>query len=431
MKNKILTELPTKQGIGIYKNKIVIDRRSMKGMKLEVEYNGEKYSGIYVKDIISEGGRDYFILEYNDIENKVECGNFIAGKFASTLGFRNKNFKAEIGENLNDNNRDMVIIDRDLRKNKKESNGRHKYYKYKCNKCNNEEWISESALLVKKVGCNACCEFNKKPKLGINTIWDTHKWLVDDFGLDEEFAKNNVVKCLKKGKFICKDCGSVRYRKCLNVLQTYSIACDCSDGKSYISKSIYNVLKQLNVKFNTEVKYEWNKYTNPLTNKKSQASIDFIIYKDDREIPLEADGGFHRKDNNMNGMTAEMYQEIDRQRDENCLKYLGEETIRISDEGDIKENILNSKLAVEFNLSKIDWLENGKFALSNLAKEVCEHWNNKQEWETTKDLAEMFSLNRYTIMNYLKRGSSLGWCDYNAQSELEKGRRKNGRSKIV
>jgi len=119
----------------------------------------------------------------------------------------------------------------------------------------------------------------------------------------------------------------------------------------------------------------------------------------------------------MNGQTKEESKYIDKQRDDNCLKYLGEETIRIIDEGDIRENILNSKLNKIFDLSKIDWNKCEEFALKNLIKEVCNYWIKKETWETVRHLSSVFNLNKMTIRRYLKIGTSLGWCDYDCNSE--------------
>lgn len=130
----------------------------------------------------------------------------------------------------------------------------------------------------------------------------------------------------------------------------------------------------------------------------------------------------------MRGATAEMQQYIDKQRDYNCLKHLGEETIRISDEGDIKENILNSKLAIEFDLNNVDWSKCEEFALKNIVKEVCEYWNHKENWETVTDLGKIFALDRHTISRYLKKGTKLGWVNYNPKEEVRKSVSKNGKS---
>jgi hypothetical protein len=87
----------------------------------------------------------------------------------------------EIGEIVKDNRRDLTIIDRECRKDK--NNKSRKWYKYHCNKDGYEGWIGDENLKQGK-GCSAC---GGRPILGINTIWDTNKWMCD-LGLSEEDA---------------------------------------------------------------------------------------------------------------------------------------------------------------------------------------------------------------------------------------------------
>ena len=362
----------------------------------------------------SNGQYLYLIFKEDDEIKKIKTSGFMKGKIGGIINKKSSNYKYPIGYSFNN----IIITHRELRK-RYRKNGyteNQKLYKYTCNKCRwTEGWIIESDVKIKK-GCSCCA--GRTAVLGINTIWDTHKWLVDDFGLDEEFAKTHTHGVKDKGLFTCKNCNNKIYKKPWRVNNEKSIGCSCGDGKSYISKYILNLLTQLDVNFKTEVKYEWNKYVNLKNNKLSQASIDFVIYHNGREIPLEADGAFHRSDNKMNGMTKEFHQNIDKQRDENCLKYLGEETIRISDEGSIKENILTSKLAVEFDLSNIDWNKCEEFALSNLVKIACDFKKNYPEM-SSKKIGDVIGLTTQTVIKYLKIGNKLKWCNYDSKEEIK------------
>lgn len=387
-------------------------------------------------DLIFLKYKDSYIFFKNYEDRPIHNSDFHRGNIGKMLGVYGIEFRLGLGENIIDYNRDLLIIDREYRnKDKKpDKKGRvyttkQKWYKYRCNKCKNEDWIIESSLTKNNVGCNICKGNGVKIILGVNSIWDTHKYLVDDFGLDEFFAKTHTYGTGKKGNFKCKECGRINMQTPNDVRINKSIACNCGDGYSFISKYIFKLLEQLGVSFKTEVKYDWNIYTNPLTNTISKSSIDFVIYKDNREIPLEADGEFHRKDNRMNGQTKKMSEDIDKIRDENCLKYLNEETIRISNYGNIKENILNSRLAKEFDLSKIDWLKCEEFALGNLVKEVCDYWNNKEEWETTRNVGDKFQISLFAIREYLKKGTKLGWCNYDPEIEAYKSNSRPKESK--
>ena len=130
-KNKILTELPRKEGFGKNKNKKVFDCQAMVGMKLEIEYKQE----IYIVEIIDyvKGKRPKFLIDYKGSRKEIQCSNFISGHyFGGILNEHTKNFKCEIGDEIKDNKRDIVIIDREYRE-KERANGKSvindKWYK--------------------------------------------------------------------------------------------------------------------------------------------------------------------------------------------------------------------------------------------------------------------------------------------------------------
>lgn len=361
-------------------------------------------------------------LIYNGKKYNIIATNFLNGKISRITGMVTSEFKIEIGAQFKDEKRDLVITDREYRKSRNHKNADLKWYKYTCNKCGwTEGWIEESNLL----GCytrngNGCsCCAGSVAVLGINTIWDTDRWMCD-LGMSEGDSKKYTKSTGKKIEVTCPDCGKKKKMIISSINRRKSISCTCGDGNSYISKYILSVLTQLQTGFDTEVKYDWNKYINPLKNNKlSQASVDFVLYIEKREIPLEADGGWHRKDNKMSGQTKEHSEYIDKQRDDNCLKYLGEETIRISDEGDIRNNILNSKLNELFDLSKVNWEKCEEFALKNIVKEACEYKGDNPNL-STRDIGLLIDKDMSTIHKWLKKGTKLGWCNYDPKEEMRR-----------
>lgn len=332
-----------------------------------------------------------------------------------------------VGDRIQEGHKDVTILDVKKIKNKK-------YYKIKCNNCGfksdeyyrngvlyNEYYIEGSNLKHMKY-CPCCCPNPQLVSTNINSIFKTDKWMID-LGVSMADSKMYTAKSNKLISVTCRDCGRVKTISINNLYNYKSIGCICSDKKSYISKYVFNLLNQTGVTFKSEVRYDWNKYTNPKNKKLSQASIDYVIYIDNREIPVEVDGEFHRNNNKMNGITKEQIKDIDDKRDANCLQYLNEQTIRISNEGSIKENILNSNLSHILDLSTINWDKCHEFALKNLVKEVCEYKNNNNEYTTT-DIALHFGYSRETILKWLHKGKMLKWCDYNVIEERNKGYKK-------
>lgn len=338
-------------------------------------------------------------------------------------------FKLKVGERIIADGRDMTIVDREYRIGGQRQ--RYKYYKYHCNKCGYENWKIETGMINRKydkknnnqiiVGCGggcACCS-NQVVVSGINDMATTAPWMIE-YLANKEDAYKYTKSSQQLIEVKCPDCGRVKPRKIkINTLyNTHSIGCSCKDGMSFIEKYILNILIQLKVNYKQEHRFDyWDKYYNKYKNKYSFALYDFVI--EDKKLIIEADGGFHRADNTKTGQTKEESQWIDLQKD-NLAKENGYKVIRISDEGNIKENVLNSELQKYYNLKDIDWIKCGQFALSNFDKIICERWNNRNKDETPKDLALEFGRCKMGIVKILKKGAKYNWCNYNPKEEHEK-----------
>lgn len=382
------------------------------------------------------------LINYKDYEYSFTISCFKKCQFGVMLKKYNSNeFKIDVDSTMNG----LTIINKRYKLYERPYKSYNlKQYQYICDKCGfnsskghyrngkyeNEFWIGENELF-KGNSCSCCHNLIVVPE--INSIVankETH-WMIQYFqgGYDE--AKMYTKTSSKRLYFKCPDCGRIKNKAVTisNIYSNHSIGCPCGDGYSYLSKYIMSTLKQVNANFETEVRYKWNKYKT-LDAKSHQAYIDFVIYYEGREIPLEADGGFHRNNNNMTGQSKEESEYIDKQRDENCLRYLGEKTIRISDDGELKDNILSSELNKIFDLSNINWNKCEEFAINNLCKEICEYWNNKEEWETTTDLVKLFKVSDTCIRDYLKKGTELGWCVYDIDYERKIGYKKSNERKF-
>jgi hypothetical protein len=94
-----------------------------------------------------------FIKYLNREPFKINTGDFQKCAFGKMLGKITNKFKIEIGKNFKDDNRDLIIIDREYRKDKKGKN--YKFYKYKCNNCTNpyKEYNKFSHYGYEVLGC--------------------------------------------------------------------------------------------------------------------------------------------------------------------------------------------------------------------------------------------------------------------------------------
>lgn len=242
--------------------------------------------------------------------------------------------------------------------------------------------------------------------------------------IGEKCAKTHTRGSTDKVQVICPDCGKIRDKLITinNIYNNHSIGCQCGDGYSYGHKYIFSLLIRLNQEYIDNYTFDWCRFYNPFKQKETTGEYDFVL--ENNKLIIEVDGEFHRKDNTKSGQTKEESKFIDDEKDR-LANENGYKMIRISDEGDIKQNILDSDLNELFDLSQINWLKVEEFALSNRVKEACNYKKNNSEL-TCKDISILMKLDVKTINNYLKKGNLLNWCDYDSKKELEKNNKKLG-----
>lgn len=149
-----------------------------------------------------------------------------------------------VGDNIIDDSRELRIIEREIRSTvKDDSVMNRKWYKYRCIKCGNENWISEYRL-KRKAGCNACCASPQKVVRGINDIATTDAWMIPYIKNKEDAYKYNKSsgKCID---FVCPYCGKIYNKPIQYVFRKKHLSCICSDGISFPNKFILKLRKAL------------------------------------------------------------------------------------------------------------------------------------------------------------------------------------------
>ena len=347
------------------------------------------------------------------------------------------NWRYKIGEVIKDDKRDLMIIDRKIkiRFKKDGSKCNDKCYKYKCNVCGfecgehwntrekaymEELWIVENNL--KNRGCSCCSNYIVVKD--INSIFCMDKWMIPIIN-DDEFCKTHTHGSNDYIYPICIDCGNKKSKK-MTINKIYSrksISCPkCGDGFKYPNKFMFNILQQLNEEFKTEYSPDWIK----------PKAYDFYIFE--LNCIIEMDGGWHTKDNKMSGQSSKQSKTIDNYKDKVASKY-GIEVIRIDCDYPnietrfeyIRNNILNNvELNKLFNFSKINWIKCQEYLLSNLVKIASDYKRNNVNL-TTGDIGKIMNLDIQVVRKYLKQGTELSLCNYNADEEQIKNGIKNGK----
>lgn len=342
---------------------------------------------------------------YNNKEYSIPFVSFCNGNIKKHLF--PYTFLYQIGDVIKDEKRDISITycylkDRGRRKEKR--------YKYHCNKCQYDGDISESN--IRNDGCKCCSNSIVVP--GINDISTTDPWMIPYFqgGYDEAklYTSGSSTKIYPK----CPDCGKIKENQIpIHLIRRdHGISCTCSDNISYPEKFFISFLDQLNVKYIYQLSsahdgFAWiNGYR-------------YDFYLKDYNIIIETDGDQHN-DSHGNWVDLDKQKETDKNKEKMALKHVSDYIhidCRMSNMEFIKKSILNSKISTLFDLSYVNWENCDKYATKNLIKEVCLTWKDDYSL-SSKDLSNMFNVHQDTISRYLKKGASLGWCNYNPKKAM-------------
>lgn len=278
----------------------------------------------------------------------------------------------------------------------------HKAYAYKCLECSHDGTKAETTI-KNNHGC-PCCD-NKVIIPHVNSIVakeETH-WMVDYFqgGYDE--AKLYSYSSDKKVYFKCPDCGTIK-DKPMSISSLYrrkGISCICSDSISYPEKVGIVIFHLMDNDCVYQYKPTWGQgkiYDFYLPNYNMIIELHGEQHYNPRgymiDTPIKENDIFKKKLAKFNGV--EFYHEVD------C---------RYSSFNWIVENILKIK---ELDFSKINMKKVFENAEKNMVKEVC-NYKKLNSKVTTKELCDTFCLSSYAIHTYLRKGSELGWCDYDLQ----------------
>ncbi|WP_297419194.1 hypothetical protein [Clostridium sp.] len=377
------------------------------GLNVNFDYNGFKDS-IQIVDYNLNTNK--LTVQYKNNSLEIGIGNFRKCNIGKVINKINMDFVYNVNNIINKDNRNLKILEKFKKKTKKGYDER--WYKYECLNCGNIDNINESDL-SNGIGCNVCCTSPRKILIGYNDIATTATEMIK-YLTNKDDAYKYSCNSGKKISFTCPKCGDKK-KKVIQKVHIRGFFCDkCGDSKSYPEKIVFNILEQLQLKFEIQKKFIWSK------NK----IYDFYFKINNEQYIIETHGMQHYKETKIGrgkGRTLEEEQENDKSKknlalangikEENYIiidcRYSTLEWIRDNDCG-----ILNSKLNELFDLSKIDWLKCHEFACNSLVKTVCNLWNSGIK--NTLEISKIIKLHRGTITRYLK-GTELGWCDYDAK----------------
>ena len=255
-------------------------------------------------------------------------------------------------------------------------------------------------------GCPYCS--NKKVH-ALNCIGYTRpdllRYFVDikDSEKYTEFSSNKI-------KVKCPDCGDIRYIT-ISDMSAYGFNCHkCSDNISLPEKFCYNLLNELKITFKKEKIFDWSK----------NRRYDFYIPSLNTIIEIHGEQHYTHSFKSLGGKTLQEEILNDKYKEELAKSNKIEKYIvvdcRNSDFTWLKDNFIKA-LSSHFNLENIDWESVYLNSNKSMLVYICEQWNKYSKTHTTKDLANLLRLNQSMVTNNVKRGASIGLCEYNKEYE--------------
>lgn len=264
--------------------------------------------------------------------------------------------------------------------------------------------IIKGNLIPKGRNC-PCCS-NKRLVPEINSVFYKRRDLLKYFVNIEDaktvtHGENKRIIDLK-----CPTCGEQKSMT-MNRLTNNGFSCKkCSSGISYPNAFMRNVLTELNVEFESEYSPDWIK----------PKRYDFYI--PGHNIIIEMDGGLGHGKRYIKGCS-----DNDEIKD-NLAKEHGLRVIRIdcdyghNERFDYIKSKTIEKIKEIINLDNICWSKIRELSENNIIKDVCLYYKNIEA--SIDRVADKFELHKTTIIEYLKRGSEIGWCDYDPEEAKRK-----------
>ncbi len=269
--------------------------------------------------------------------------------------------------------------------------------------------------IIKGIGCPVCS--GKLTEKGINDITVTDPWMIPFFQGGEDEASQYSHRSHKEIYPICPFCGTISKNKVRidDIWKCRGFSCACKDSITFPNKVIYALMDQLyNLGY---IQYFQREYG--FSNLKSKYDMYFEF--NNNKYLVEMDGGIgHGHEPTINKMSAKESLSKDQEKDKiasqhNCNMIRINSTI--SDINIIKDKILKSELSKLFDLNVIDWNKILEFTCRNIVKDVCDY-KSEHEFAFSSEISKKFHIGVNTVIQYLKKGTELGWCNYNGKDEM-------------
>ena len=357
-----------------------------------IEFKCLDYQGCYtIKEIIPVYDKwykySYVIYFDNNIQKEYVVNYQTLSKvnFSYILGIYSSDFLYKVGDIVNGQ---FLILKREHKKLFNSDESRIKVYTCKC-LCDGYIFENSEKNLKNQKKCEVC--LGKVVIKGINDMATTRPELVK-FLKNKDDAYKYTAKSNKTLDFVCDICGK-HFNTSPNSFG-YNFPCGCYSSDSYPNKLIQEVFNQLKIPYIRELRkchFSWcDKYR-----------YDLYFKLNNKAYIVEMDGWFHKEEQ----------LEIDKLKDE-LAETNNISVIRIDCNYNkienrlsyIKNNILQSKLSLIVDLSKINWETlDEKILNDSITKKVCDLRN---QGYTNNKIAKMLDVSLSIVDLHIKIGKN-------------------------
>lgn len=391
--------LPKKNGVGINKDKMVVDWSNSYGYIVDFICAGIKGKIEILTYYKKERKVD---IKYKNNKYKLNTDCILNCEFGRNILKRfNLNYLYNVGDVVTVKNTKYKVLNHT--RNSKD----RKSYVVECLKCH--EIVEKTEAQLTNFGCMICN--GKKAKANLNDMWTTKPELAQLLANHED-GYNYTQKSNQKLDWICPTCGELIKDKMVISVHDNGLTCPvCGKTKSYPNRLMYALLSKLNVNFKNEKIFKWS------DNKR------YDFYLNNHKVIIEMNGKQHYDKDFFN--TCEEVQKNDKYKLQLAINngILEENYIvidaRYSDLDFIKNNILNSKLAEIIDLSNVDWIEIGKLTEINPLKEACRLWDSGID--DINEIASIIGYHSSKTSEFLRKGELLGITNYSRKVSKENG----------
>lgn len=393
-----------------------IDWMKCKNIKVKFIYY-EIEDWLEITDIKRKNSKTLLTVKYLDgNEYNIWTGHFIRAQLGEIIGKNTKKHCCKVGDIIEVSTGKIKI--KELIRNKDNK----KEYVFECLECGWKHGIINEGNLKKRQGCGCCA--NRVLVLGINTVYDTDKWMIPYF-INPNDAKTHTFGSNEKGLLHCPICKIPKENMRICTLhRDKDIHCEvCWDGFSYGEKYTYSLLKQLGLQVKRHKYFEWSKNVHSeIPSLCGNKEYDFHIKINNEDCVIETNGLQHYEECSFSRRGLYEEQENDKLKEKIALEneIRNENYImidcRYSNPQFIKENILNNeKMKNKFDLSKIDWNKCDQEALKPYIIKAIDYYN---EGINHMKIADIMEIDFKTVKRYLKRAREHGLCDFKTINEL-------------